>query len=274
MAEQTVNTSAAAASPEAAPVAEKAKSQAGAGENAANRRRNRPPRGPGKRMTAARAMAPTSALPAAEAIAALKKFPSPRFDQTVVVAMYLGVDVKQADQMLRGSVSLPKGIGKSKRVVAFCGEEQRAKALAAGAVKAGGLELAEEIEKGWMDFDVAIASPDMMRVISKLGRVLGPKGLMPSPKNGTVTAKVDEAVREFAAGKVEYRTDKGGNVHAIIGKMSFPEADLLANYEHFLQTIEKAKPNTVKGVYIKKVVVSGAQTPGVQVEVVQAEAEA
>ncbi|MGP1273769.1 MAG: 50S ribosomal protein L1, partial [Phycisphaerales bacterium] len=133
-------------------------------------------------------------------------------------------------------------------------------------VKAGGADLMEEVEKGFMDFDVAVASPDMMRVISKLGRVLGPKGLMPSPKNGTVTPKVDEAVREFAAGKVEYRTDKGGNIHAVIGKMSFPEGDLLENYTYFVDTIEKIKPSTVKGVYIKKITLSGTMTPGVQVK--------
>lgn len=219
----------------------------------------------GKRRKANEAIAPTSALPAPEAIAALKKFKAPKFDQTVEVAMFLGLDTRQADQNLRGSVSLPKGIGKSKRVIAFCQSDVAKDALGAGAVKAGGEELVAEIEGGWMDFDVAIASPDMMRVASKLGKVLGPKGLMPSPKNGTVTPKVAEAVKEFAAGKVEYRADKAGNVHAVIGKMSFPEADLVANLEHFIQTIEKAKPATVKGVYIKKISVSGTMTPGVQV---------
>ncbi|MEL6328509.1 MAG: 50S ribosomal protein L1 [Planctomycetota bacterium] len=222
--------------------------------------------GIGKRMTAATKLKPKDPVPPASAIATLKKFPQPRFDQSVEVCMHLGVDVKQADQMLRGSVSLPKGIGKNKRVIAFCNEDMAPKALEAGAIKAGGKDLMEEVEKGFFDFDVAIASPDMMRVIAKLGRVLGPKGLMPSPKNGTVTPKVDEAVGEFAAGKVEYRTDKGGNIHAIIGKMSFPEGDLLANYEHFLETIEKAKPSAVKGTYIKRVSLSGTQTPGVDVE--------
>lgn len=231
-----------------------------------SQRRGKPPKGPGKRVKAARAMAPKEALAAPSAIAALKKFPQPRFDQSVEVCIHLGVDVKQADQMLRGSVSLPKGIGKSKRVIAFCSDDVVEAAKAAGAIKAGGKDLMEEVEKGFFDFDVAVASPDMMRVIAKLGRVLGPKGLMPSPKNGTVTPKVDEAVGEFAAGKVEYRTDKGGNIHAIIGKMSFPEGDLLANYEHFLETIEKAKPSAVKGTYIKRVSLSGTQTPGVDVE--------
>lgn len=209
---------------------------------------------------------PADALEPAAAIAALKKFKGPKFDQSVEVCMHLGVDTKQADQMLRGSVSLPKGIGKSKRVIAFCTDDMKAKALEAGAIKAGGEDLMEEIEKGFDAFDVAIASPDMMRVIAKLGRVLGPKGLMPSPKNGTVTPKVDEAVGEFAAGKVEYRTDKGGNIHAVIGKMSFKEADLLENYSFFIETIEKIRPSTVKGTYIKKVTLSGTQTPGVRVK--------
>jgi large subunit ribosomal protein L1 len=219
-----------------------------------------------KRARENKKLIPADALEPADAIAALKKFKGPKFDQSVEVCLHLGVDTKQADQMLRGSVSLPKGIGKSKRVIAFCGDEVKAKALAAGAVKAGGEDLMEEVEKGFMDFDVAIASPDMMRVIAKLGRVLGPKGLMPSPKNGTVTAKVDEAVREFAAGKVEYRTDKGGNIHAVIGKMSFTEGDLLENYSYFVDTIEKIRPGTVKGVYIKKITLSGTQTPGVRVK--------
>ncbi len=219
-----------------------------------------------KRARENKKLIPADALEPADAIAALKKFKGPKFDQSVEVCLHLGVDTKQADQMLRGSVSLPKGIGKSKRVIAFCGDDVKAKALAAGAVKAGGEDLMEEVEKGFMDFDVAIASPDMMRVIAKLGRVLGPKGLMPSPKNGTVTAKVDEAVREFAAGKVEYRTDKGGNIHAVIGKMSFTEGDLLENYSYFVDTIEKIRPGTVKGVYIKKITLSGTQTPGVRVK--------
>jgi large subunit ribosomal protein L1 len=218
-----------------------------------------------KRRKANEALKPEGALPAPEAVAALKKYKAPKFDQTVEIAMFLGLDTRQADQNLRGSVSLPKGIGKAKRVIAFCQSDVAKDALAAGAVKAGGEELVAEIEAGWMDFDVAIASPDMMRVASKLGKVLGPKGLMPSPKNGTVTPKVADAVKEFAAGKVEYRADKAGNVHAVIGKMSFPEGDLVANLEHFIHTIEKAKPATVKGVYIKKISISGTMTPGVQV---------
>ncbi|QOI99726.1 MAG: 50S ribosomal protein L1 [Phycisphaeraceae bacterium] len=211
-------------------------------------------------LVKAEAVAPT------DAIAALKKFKPTKFDQTVNICMHLGVDPKQADQALRGSISLPKGIGKTKRVIAFCPSDVAAQAVAAGAVKAGGEELVAEIEKGWMDFDVAIASPDMMRVVSKLGKVLGPKGLMPSPKAGTVTPQVVQAVKEYSAGKVEYRTDNGGNVHAVIGKMSFPDAALVENLEYFVHTIERIRPSSVKGTYIKKVVVSGTMTPSVQIK--------
>jgi large subunit ribosomal protein L1 len=217
---------------------------------------------------------PTAALEAPAAMAALKKFKAPKFDQTVNVVMHLGVDTKQADQMIRGSVSLPRGIGKSKRVIAFCQSDQIRQSLEAGAIKAGGEDLVQEVEGGFLDFDVVVASPDMMRVIAKLGKVLGPKGLMPSPKNGSVTPKVADAVKEFAAGKVEYRTDKGGNVHAVLGKMSFPEQHLVENYQHFLDTIEKSKPSTVKGTYIKKITVAGAMTPGVQVYYAAATVEA
>jgi large subunit ribosomal protein L1 len=225
-----------------------------------------------KRAKANAALKPKQAMSAGEAVSTLKKFKAPKFDQTVDVCIHLGVDTKQADQNLRGSVSLPNGIGKAKRVVAFCTSDVVPKAMAAGAIKAGGEELVAEIEKGWMDFDVAVASPDMMRVISKLGRVLGPKGLMPSPKAGTVTPNIPEAVKEYSAGKVEYRTDTAGNVHAVIGKMSFPEASLQQNLEAFIATIEKIRPQTAKGIYIKKVSISGSMTPGVQVKYVSADA--
>jgi large subunit ribosomal protein L1 len=210
---------------------------------------------------------PEDNLTPEQAVAALKKYKMPKFDQTVNVVIFLGIDPKQADQNVRGSVALPKGIGKSKRVVAFCQDAVVKDALAAGAIKAGGEELAREVEKGWMDFDVAVASPDMMRVISKLGRVLGPKGLMPSPKAGTVAADIVTAVKEYSAGKVEYRNDKGGNVHAVIGKMSFSAPDLAANLSHFIHHIEASRPNTVKGHFIKKVAISGTMTPSVMVAV-------
>jgi large subunit ribosomal protein L1 len=200
-----------------------------------------------------------------DAVNALKKFKATKFNQTVDCVILLGIDPKQADQNIRGSVALPKGIGKSKRVVAFCGPDMEKAALEAGAIKAGSDELTREVEKGWMDFDVAIATPDMMRVISKLGRVLGPKGLMPSPKSGTVTADIVRAVKEYGAGKVEYRNDKGGNVQAPIGKMNFSEADLYENLQHFIKTIEQSRPSSVKGTYIKKIAISGAMTPSVLV---------
>ena len=225
-----------------------------------------------KRHVANLSLLPGKEVTAPEAIATLKKFKGVKFDQTVNVCMHLGIDTKQADQALRGSISLPKGIGKSKRVVAFCQSDVAPKALAAGAIKAGGEELVQEIEKGWMDFDVAVASPDMMRVISKLGKVLGPKGLMPSPKAGTVTPNVADAVKEYSAGKVEYRADTGGNVHAVIGKISFSEKDLVENLEFFVKAIEKVRPPTAKGVYIKKITVSGAMTPGLHIKHESAEA--
>jgi len=201
------------------------------------------------------------------AVKALKSFRGPKFDQTVEAVVNLGIDPRQAEQQLRGSISMPKGVGKTARVICFCGEDKVAEARNAGAIEAGGEGLVEKIAGGWMDFDVAIASPDMMRVVSKLGRVLGPKGLMPSPKAGTVTPDVVKAVKEYSAGKLEYRNDDGGNVHCIVGKMSFSEADLVENVTHFLHTIEKIKPPTAKGQYIKKFVISGTMTPGVHVAV-------
>lgn len=205
--------------------------------------------------------------PIPEAVKAIKSFKSPKFDQTIDVVVNLGIDPKQADQQLRGSISMPKGVGKTARVVCFCATDKVAAAKAAGAIEAGAEELVEKITGGWLEFDVAVASPDMMRVVSKLGKLLGPKGLMPSPKAGTVTPDVVTAVKEYAAGKAEYRTDDGGNVHCIIGKMSFDEADLIANLQHFIHTIEKIKPASAKGTYIKKCVVSATMTPGIQIAV-------
>ncbi len=219
----------------------------------------------GKRHRANLENRPKTTMDAPAAVAALKKYKGTKFDQTVDCVIVLNVDTKQADQNIRGSVALPRGIGKSKRVVAFCGPEAEKAAIEAGAIKAGGEELAREIEKGWMDFDVAVATPDMMRAIAKLGRVLGPKGLMPSPKAGTVTPDIVKAVKEYGAGKVEYRNDKGGNVQAPIGKMSFSEGDLSANLQHFISTIEHSRPSSVKGQYIKKIAISGSMTPSVLV---------
>lgn len=201
------------------------------------------------------------------AIKALKEFKGPKFDQTVEVVVKLGIDPRQADQQLRGSVSFPRGIGRSARVACFCSPEKVDAAKAAGAVEAGGEDLVEKIQGGWMDFDVAVASPDMMRVVSALGRVLGPKGLMPSPKAGTVTPDVETAVREYSAGKLEYRNDEYGNIHCVIGKMSFAEEDLLENFHFFIDHVQKIRPAAAKGNYLQKATVSGTMTPGIQVAV-------
>ena len=222
-----------------------------------------------KRIKANRELLAKHAGPqsAADAVKVLKSFKAPKFDQTIDVCVNLGIDPKQADQQLRGAISFPKGVGKTAKVVCFCGSDKVAAAKAAGSIEAGADELVDKINGGWMDFDVAVASPDMMRIVSKLGKVLGPKGLMPSPKAGTVTPDVVTAVKEYGAGKVEYRTDDGGNIHCVVGKMSFSEADLTANLSHFIATIEKIKPASAKGTYIKKCVISGSMTPGVQIAV-------
>ncbi|MDI9404322.1 MAG: 50S ribosomal protein L1 [Limnohabitans sp.] len=220
-----------------------------------------------KRRKANLAAATEATVSPAEAIAALRKFKSPKFDQTVNVVMHLGIDPKQADQIIRGSIGLPHGTGKTARVVCFCQSDKVAAAKAAGAVEAGADDLVAKIEGGWMEFDVAVASPDMMRVVSKLGKVLGPKGLMPSPKAGTVAPDVINAVKEYANGKQEYRNDDGGNVHGVIGKLSFADAKLVENLEAFVANIQKVKPSAAKGTYIKKCVVAACMSPGVQVSV-------
>jgi large subunit ribosomal protein L1 len=216
---------------------------------------------------------PQQAMEPAQAVDALKKFKGPKFDQTVNVVMHLGIQPEQADQAIRGSVSLPNGIGVKKKVVAFCNETYAKAAKEAGAIEAGAEDLVAKIEQGFMDFDVAVATPDMMRIVSKLGKVLGPKGLMPSPKAGTVAADIVTAVKEYSAGKVEFRNDKGGNIHAVIGKMSFKPDALAQNLEHFIKHIEKMRPSTAKGTYIKKCVVAGCSTPGVEIKIQQAVVE-
>lgn len=210
---------------------------------------------------------PSKSLPLEEAVKRLKSFSKTKFDQSVDVVCWLGIDAKQADQMVRGAVSLPKGVGATKRVIAFCGENDVAAAKEAGAVEAGADELIDKVNKGWLDFDVAIAHPSLMGKVGKLGRVLGPQGKMPSPKSGTVTADIATAVREYAAGKIEFRNDKDGNIHAAVGKMSFPEGDLKENIHAFIEHIRRLKPASSKGVFIKKVCVSGSMTPSVTVDV-------
>jgi large subunit ribosomal protein L1 len=200
-----------------------------------------------------------------EAVKLLKTFPKTKFDQTVEVAMHLSIDPRQADQQLRGSISMPKGIGKAAKVICFCPKDKEEAAKAAGAIEVGSEELVKKIEGGWLDFDVAIASPDMMRFVGKLGRQLGPKGLMPSPKAGTVTPDIETAVAEFAAGKVEYRNDDGGNIHCVVGKMSFSEDDLSENLNFFVNYITKARPAAVKGTFIRNCSISATMTPSVRI---------
>ncbi|NBB96054.1 MAG: 50S ribosomal protein L1 [Planctomycetes bacterium] len=221
----------------------------------------------GKRHRQCLETVPQGKVSVDEAIKCLKGMPGTKFDGTVELAMHLGIDPRQADQALRGSISLPNGIGQTKRVIAFCEENLVDDCKAAGAVEAGGEGLAETVNDGWMDFDVAVATPSMMRVVSKLGRVLGPVGLMPSPKAGTVTPDIVDAVKEFAAGKVNYRNDDGGNIHVPVGKMSFDEGKLRENVEYFLDFIKRQRPATIKKKYIQKAVLAGTMTPGIEIEV-------
>lgn len=199
------------------------------------------------------------------AIERVKSFRSVKFDQSIECVLHLGIDPKQTDQLIRGSISLPHGVGKQKKVVAFCEDSDAEAAVKAGAIEAGCDALIKKISDGWMDFDVAIASPKVMGKVGKLGRVLGPQGKMPSPKNGTVTSDVATAVAEFAAGKVEFKNDAGGNVQAVVGKQSFETQKLKDNIEAFIAHIRKIKPSSAKGAYIKKVCISATMSPAVTV---------
>lgn len=196
------------------------------------------------------------------ALGVLGNFPKAKFDETVELHIRLGIDPKKSDQMVRGSVSLPRGIGKSKKVVVFAEGEHAEAATEAGADEVGGEELAKRMQDGWLDFDVCIAHPAMMRVVGRLGRVLGPQGKMPSPKSGTVTDKIGQAVKEFKAGKIEFRADSGGNVHVPVGKRSFEAEALQENILAFMDHLKGMRPSAVKGTYIRKVSVSGSMTPG------------
>lgn len=203
----------------------------------------------------------------AEAVERIKSFTSVKFDQTVECVLQLGIDSKQAEQLIRGSISLPHGIGKQKKVIAFCEDSDTEAARKAGAIEAGCDELIKKISEGWLDFDVAIASPKVMAKVSKLGKTLGPQGKMPSPKKGTVTEDLATTVAEFAAGKVEFKNDAGGNVHLVVGKQSFEAQKLMENIETFVSHIKKIKPATAKGTYIKKMCVSAAMSPAIAVSV-------
>ncbi len=202
----------------------------------------------------------------AEAVSLVKRLASSRFDESVDVVVRLGVDPRKADQMMRGTVSLPSGTGKEVRVAVFAQGESAAVAREAGADLVGSEDLAEQIQGGMTDFDVAIATPDMMPVVGKLGRILGPRGLMPNPKTGTVTNDVARTVGEFKGGRVEYRTDRFANVHVPIGRVSFEDADLLRNLRAVVAELHRAKPAAAKGKYVKKMVLSSSMGPGVRVD--------
>ena len=202
-----------------------------------------------------------------EAVALVKKTSNSKFDATLEVAMNLNLDVKKADQQLRGAVVLPHGTGKSKRILVLAKGEQATKAKNAGADFVGDIDMITKIEKeNWFDFDVIIATPEMMPMLGKIGKLLGPKGLMPNPKTGTVTTDVVKAIEETKKGKVNYRTDSFGNVHGVFGKASFEESKLVENLKAFIEVILRAKPTTAKGIYVKNVSVSSTMGPGVKID--------
>ncbi|HCJ09877.1 MAG TPA: 50S ribosomal protein L1, partial [Clostridiales bacterium] len=198
-----------------------------------------------------------------EAIRLVKETKRAKFDETVEVAVRLGIDVKHADQMVRGTVVLPAGTGKQRKVLVFAKGEKAREAEEAGADYVGAEDLAAKIQEGWLDFDVAVATPDMMSVVGKLGRILGPRGLMPNPKSGTVTFDIAQAVRQIKAGKIEFRADKTGIVHAPIGKASFEDEKLLDNFRTLMEALSKARPAAAKGQYFRSVVLSLTMGPGV-----------
>lgn len=204
-------------------------------------------------------------LPLSEAVEVLKGFNTTKFDQAVEIHMRLGVDDKHADQVVRGTIVLPNGIGKTQRIVVFAKGDKAAEAAEAGADEVGQEDLAKKIKDGWLDFDVCIATPDMMGVVGPMGKVLGPRGLMPSPRAGTVTMDVATVIREYKAGKVEFRNDKGGNVHAVVGRLSFTPEQLAGNIQAFIDHVASLKPATIKGTYIRGITVTATMSPGVRI---------
>jgi large subunit ribosomal protein L1 len=201
-----------------------------------------------------------------DAIRILKQMPAPKFDETAELSIRLGVDPRKADQMVRGTVSLPHGTGRSVRVAAFAAGDRAREATEAGADLVGGEDLVEEVQKGNIEFDAAVATPDMMPVVGKAGRILGPRGLMPNPKAGTVTEEIGKAVREIKAGKLEYRVDRQANLHLVMGKRSFGEQQLLENYTAIVDEILRAKPASSKGRYIRSITISTTMGPGIRVD--------
>ena len=220
----------------------------------------------GRKYQAARQQVPERPHTIEEAVPLLQKVKFSKFDETVELAVRLGVDPRHSDQMVRGTVVLPHGLGKSKRVLVIANPEKQREAKEAGADEIGGDEVVERITGGWMDFDAVVATPDMMRAVGRLGKVLGPRGLMPNPKTGTVTLDIARAVQEIKAGKVEFRVDKGGVVHAPIGKLSFDADKLVANAHALMETIVKAKPSAAKGKYLRSVTMSSTMGPGVMID--------
>jgi len=220
----------------------------------------------GKKFTAAAAQVADRQYSIEEAIPLVQKVKFAKFDETVELAMRLGVDPKHADQMVRGTVVLPHGLGKSKTVLVIAGADKQKEASDAGADHVAGEEVVEKIMGGWMEFDAVVATPDMMRAVGRLGKVLGPRGLMPNPKTGTVTPNVAQAIREIKAGKVEFRVDKTGIIHAPVGKTSFPSQSLIDNAHALVESVVKAKPPAAKGKYLKSVTVSSTMGPGVEID--------
>ena len=223
-------------------------------------------RKPGKKFAAARQQVPERPHTLEDAVPLMQKVKFAKFDETVELSLRLGVDPKHADQMVRGTVVLPHGLGKSKKVLVIAGAEKQKEAQDAGADHVGGEELVDKIQGGWMDFDAVVATPDMMRAVGKLGKVLGPRGLMPNPKTGTVTPNIAQAVKEIKAGKVEFRVDKTGIVHAPVGKLSFAAQSLIENAHALVDSVVKAKPAAAKGKYIKSVTMSSTMGPGVEID--------
>lgn len=207
-----------------------------------------------------------TAVPLDEAVKVLKGFNTTKFDQTVEIAIRLGIDPKQADQLVRGSIVLPHGIGRVLKVVVFAKGDKADEAKEAGADEVGGPEIAEKIKGGWTDFDVCIAAPDMMGIVGPLGKVLGPRGLMPSPRAGTVTPDIARTVKEYKSGKVEFRNDSGGIVHAVVGKLSFDAEKLADNARTFINHILAIKPNAVRGQYVRGIALSATMSPSVRIQ--------
>jgi len=208
----------------------------------------------------------TQEYPIEEAVKFLKSFTAAKFDETIEIAMRLGVNPRHADQMVRGTVTLPHGTGKTVRVMVFAKGEAANEALAAGADYAGLEEYIDKIQKGWVEFDVAVASPDVMGMVGRLGKVLGTRGLMPNPKSGTVTPNIVEAVKEIKAGKIDFRVDKTGIIHSGIGKLSFQENQIIENVKTFINAIVKLKPASAKGTYLRSISISSTMSPGIFVD--------